>query len=176
MRLLGTTRGPLGRDLYLRGRGPLDTFRLIVGIIQKYRTDQRLGRLAMRIMRDVPEKNPLAEVRALFNWLRKWKYVKDPHRRELLHTPPRILKHLKLYRTVRDCDDFTILGASLALQLGYRVQLRMVGPEKQFTHISFAVQVPLPSGRPRWVALDATNKTRPLGWEPEHRVRKVFTF
>ncbi len=75
MQILGTTEGRYGRDIYVRGRGAVETLRIIVAIINHYRTSQWLGRLALRIVRDVPEKNPLAEARAIFEWLRKWKYV-----------------------------------------------------------------------------------------------------
>ena len=94
MRWFGTTNSPLGQDFHLLGAGPEDTFRAIIAIIQRYRTNTGLGRLALRIIREVPEKDSWGEARAVFEWLRKWKYVKDPHGRELLHTPPRLVKQL----------------------------------------------------------------------------------
>ncbi len=86
----------------------------------------------------------------------------------------------ELNRTIRDCDDFAILGASLLLQLGHQVQLRMVGPTlKGFTHIYFADRLPRQVGRKRtvgWVPMDATNKVEPMGWEPPHVLSKTYTF
>lgn len=178
MQLLGVTKGSLGKDFHVRARGTSDTFRLIIAIVNRYRTSTALGRLALGIVRRVPEKDAFGEAKAVFDWLRRWKYVKDPHKRELLHTPPRILKQIKRYRTVRDCDDFSILGVSLLLQLGHRVQLRMIGPTpRDFTHIYFADWLPMPpDSRPRWVAMDATMKTKPMGWESPHAIMRTHTF
>lgn len=176
------------KDIYFSGGGTANTFELIKAIIHLYRPSQILRALALGIIRDVPEKDAWAETQALFEWCRQWKYVKDPHNVELVHTPPRILNNIARFGTISDCDDFTVLLVSLLLQIGHRPQLRMVGPfpkgfrlkgklHDDFSHIYLADLLPLPNGKQIWVPLDPINKTQPMGWETPNKARmETFTF
>lgn len=191
-------------DFAFKGGSTHNTWDAIQAVIKIYQSSPILRQLALDIIKDVPEKDAWAEARAMFEWVRQWKYVKDPTAVELIHTPPRILNNIVRFRTISDCDDFTILLASLLLQIGHRVQLRMIGPypkghkvrvrgkdgkmhevvRDDFTHIYLADQLPGPAIKTRhgeirppvWVPLDAINKQQPMGWEAPHRRMETFTF
>lgn len=60
-----------------------------------------------------------------------------------------------------DCDEFTIAFAALLKALGYDVKARVISVDgKYWAHIYPMVRL----GR-RWLALDATENGKPMGWE-----------
>jgi hypothetical protein len=95
-----------------------------------------------------PSYNHRAEVAALFSFVRRnFHYVKDPTLVELIHTPEKLLE-------VRsgDCDDFTVIIASLLGAVGYETRVAIAGPGPGIWSHTFP-EVWLDG---RWVALDAT--------------------
>lgn len=102
--------------------------------------------LATRIAHDVPGKDYLAEVRALYIWVREHvRYRKDPVGIEWLQTPERTIAE-----RAGDCDDIATLIAALAGALGHEFRFRTVGPTNvRQSHITAEVLV-----RGQWVTLD----------------------
>ena len=62
-----------------------------------------------------------------------------------------------------DCDDQVILGASLLINMNFKVVLTVTGEEQDFSHIYLKVGLPK-RGAKKWVSFDAS-VDRPLGWD-----------
>lgn len=79
--------------------------------------------LATRIVHDVPSKQYVAEVAALYRWVRdNIRYRKDPVRVEWVQSPARTVRE-----QAGDCDDISTLLASLIESLGHETRFGTVG-------------------------------------------------
>lgn len=109
-----------------------------------------------------PEKDWPAEARALFDWTRaNVRYVRDPRYRDWFSAPDRTLA-----TRGGDCDDLgTVLGVLLT-SLSFPVRLRVIQTDRSrdYDHIYLVADVSGDSGRPNWIALDAS-VAQPAGWE-----------
>ena len=106
----------------------------------------------------VPEKDSLAEIRAVFSEVRtRVRYTWDPVTYDAFQTPQRTLE-----LAAGDCDDMVSLLGAMLMSIGYTVRSRVVWTKgfSTWNHIYLLVQ--LPSGE--WMALDAT-VDQPAGWE-----------
>lgn len=74
-------------------------------------------------------------------------YVRDPHFVEQLQTP-----QATLAIRAGDCDDMTILGASMLMSVGIPVRIHVVGRQNAFTHIFFMFRDQFGT----WIPFDAT--------------------
>ena len=118
-----------------------------------------------------PEKDPLAEITAMFFEVKKRvRYTWDPLDYDAFQTPAKTLN-------IRngDCDDmWSLLGAMLR-SIGYKVRSRIVRTSGNATwnHIYGLVQLP---GTQQWMPLDLT-VNQPPGWEvPKQYVQETKDF
>lgn len=151
--------------------GTLKTVNFITNLVKEGAKDFWVRQKAIDIFFEngIAPKDYWGEIDALFNWVRNnIRYTRDIHRVELLHTARRMLQ-----LRAGDCDDMTILLASMLKATGHPVRLVLVGfnprRKKLFTHIYLEV---LNSGQ--WIPLDAT-MNRPIGWAPPADHKKIFT-
>ena len=126
---------------------------------------------ASQLVKDIPERDDFKEVNAIFKYVQHYaRYTKDPYRVELLHSPEISLRLIREdgYAAL-DCDDYTILGLSLAKALGYQVALKVVStqPSRKFHHVYGLVNT-----QDRWYPFDAIRRTVPLGWESPNITRQ----
>lgn len=137
-------------------------------LITKHKTDPRVRQIAVQAVSRkcgdawcTPEKNHLAELRAVFNYTRRnMRYVRDAHNVDTFQSVSRSFEF-----GGGDCDDFTIAIGTLLMSIGYPVLLiviRTVG-SPDWNHIYPKAGVP-PRAPVRWVALDGS-VNRPAGWE-----------
>lgn len=106
----------------------------------------------------VPEKDSLAEIRAVFAEVRsRVRYTWDPVDYDAFQTPGKTLELAN-----GDCDDMVSLLGAMLRSIGYKVRSRVVWTKgfSTWNHIYLLVQ--LPTGE--WMALDAT-VDKPAGWE-----------
>jgi hypothetical protein len=119
---------------------------------------------AAQIVGNAPERDQYAEAKAIFDFTQHYNtYRHDPDRIELLHDPRVTLALIREDgAAANDCDDYTILAASMLKTIGYRVKLRAVAlkPSTQFSHVYLLVNV-----YGRWVPFDAIRKDVKFGWE-----------
>lgn len=151
-------------------RGTLVTARIIARLIRDGSKDFYVRQRAIQIFRHAraPAKDRVAEVRALFDWVRcNVRYTRDIFRVELLHTARRMLE-LK----AGDCDDMTILLGSMLRSTGHPVRLVLVGFRPSRPHLYSHIYPEVLVGS-RWLALDATMQ-RPIGWAPPALWRRNF--
>lgn len=142
------------------------TLRLMVNLVRAYKTDPAIVRFSRRVLLEcgVPEKNPMAEVTCLQHWVRdNVRYVRDVREVETLSTPVEILKERS-----GDCDDKSLLLATLLEAVGYKTRFGAIGVRGGgYSHVmTFVVLgrgagVPLetivPYVEPGWFPPDATS-------------------
>jgi transglutaminase-like putative cysteine protease len=127
-------------------------------LINAYKTDVELRSTAANLVFLTPEKNDLAEVEALFNFVRdNIRYLKDVHAVETLTTPDRTLQ-----LGYGDCDDQVVLLGSLLESIGYptKIVLTGYGDPGIFEHVYLQTLI-----QNQWVDMDPTEQI-PLGFAP----------
>lgn len=103
--------------------GVFDTAAAMRQIINAFKTDLEIRTTAANVVFLTPEKDDLAEVEAVFNWVRDHiRYLKDINQVETLTTPDRTLMF-----GYGDCDDQVVLLASMLESIGYPTRLVISG-------------------------------------------------
>lgn len=129
-----------------------------------------------------PPKNYLGQVKAIFDdFVRRWRYVRDPYGRELVTRSPRQVFELVmggrsaspgagLGRGVGDCDDAAIaIGGQLAA-IGFPVRIATIAPQgippgRTMSHVFVQTQVPGLG----WISVDpVVYPKHGLGYTPPH--------
>jgi transglutaminase-like putative cysteine protease len=165
----------------------------VIEMINKGKQDPRVRAVAVKIVSRlcgdkhcIKERDYYGEVKAIFDWVRKYiRYVHDINGIDTFQHPARTLEF-----GGGDCDDYTILLASLYQSIGYPVRIRVVAavrPEVyknmtpsqkskvDYNHIYLLVGIPphkLPDSQKDWIPVDAS-VNKPFGWEvPKQFVAK----
>ncbi|MCM8804730.1 MAG: transglutaminase-like domain-containing protein [Candidatus Omnitrophica bacterium] len=155
-----------------------ETLKIIVQLTNEQKKDLFIREYAENIVRYVPEKNFYKEIEVIFNFVKNhMRYTRDIYRIETIKTPLHHLKKIKL-RTISfgDCDDHSILVATLLSSIGYKTRYAVIktkynNPMLTFNHIYVEVLEPLSK---IWISLDATAKDKQMNWKPEHIVIKYY--
>jgi hypothetical protein len=148
--------------------GDLDSrMDFLIDEIWKGIQDPKIQQLASRILEeyDVPARDWEGESRAVFEWVRSnIRYTRDPEGLELFRKPLRTIQ-----LGIADCDDMSILIASLLGTIGHTLLLRVIGVTSNEPEHIYPVDL-LPPGNPDYaMALDAT-RPEAMGWEvPEEQ-------
>lgn len=106
------------------------TLRLMVEIVRQYKTDPNLVEFSAHLLKlcGVRPKDWSGEVRCLHNWVRdNIRYVRDVRDCETLRTPPEILRIQS-----GDCDDKSILLATMLEAVGYKTKFAAIGVRGEF--------------------------------------------
>ena len=138
--------------------GVRDTLKLMSKIVKQYKKAPEVRELALSIVSNVPEKNWVNEAKAILRFAQqKIRYVKDIRGVETLHTPIQILRLGQ-----GDCDDKSILIASLMESLGHPTRFMAVGKiAGHFCHVYVETRI----GN-KWVAMEGTENWS-LGRSPK---------
>lgn len=132
---------------------------------------------AEEILAPVTERDETGEVTAIFDFVQNaLHYVDDPTDIELLKNPLLIDRSVASSGTfMGDCDDASGYLAALLKSVGYQVQLVIVTPVNApgFDYRHIFVRVWLPKAG-QWMALDATAKAYPMGWEVPNKKEKAY--
>lgn len=145
--------------------GTRATLRLMAGLVRRYRTDQRVRDLALRIVAGIPGKAYPIELDFLRRWVQaNIRYTRDVNSVETLQTPTATLDIKQ-----GDCDDQATLLGALAESIGFNVRFVAMGrAAARFEHVFMEAEVP---GR-GWVAAETTENV-PLGWRPQWHYEMV---
>lgn len=142
--------------------GIAQTLNYMVGIVKEYRKNPQIRALAESIIQGVPEKDSVAEIRAIFEWVRdNIRYTQDVRDVETLKTPD-----ATVYSANGDCDDKSTLVATLLESVGYKTRFVAVGMNTPGVFEHVYAQVKLGT---RWISMDTTENVV-LGWEPKNPV------
>jgi len=120
-----------------------------------------------------PEKNNMAEAKALFNAVRaNVRYTSDIAGVDSYQKPSHTLK----FRT-GDCDDYSTLACAAAATLGLPCRFKVIRTKGASDWNHIYAQIGFPRQRPsRWVSFDAS-VNMPFGWEaPESMVDAFRVF
>jgi transglutaminase-like putative cysteine protease len=109
----------------------------------------------------VPEKDNLAEAKALFEAIRKGvRYTSDIAGIDSYQKAPLTLK----LRT-GDCDDYSILTCAAAASLGLPCRFKVIRTKDSDSWNHIYAQIGFPRRNPvKWISLDAS-VSMPFGWE-----------
>jgi transglutaminase-like putative cysteine protease len=147
-----------------------DRIQMIANLIEEGSKSPFIRELALKIVKDVPEKAWLQEAKAIFEWVKEnIKYRRDVFCKDSYHTAERIVE-----LGSGDCDDMVILMNSLLCSIGFRTGARIISsrPDRGFHHIYSLVEIPGDG----WYALDATDKSHAFGEEPVWVKKRDFVF
>jgi hypothetical protein len=157
--------------------------RKIRSLIDKGMRSQGIVRAARAITADCDARDDLAELEAIYDAVkngtdavpglkRGLRYVSDPRNVDWYQGADRTLKECAAGSCAGDCDEHTVLVASLAGALGFKVGARAWGPKpgtKEYVHVYAVVCVPKRgpwrSERDNVRGLDTT-VDQYVGWQP----------
>lgn len=133
------------------------TLKVMRRMVLAARVDPAVRQVAQQLTNALPPKAYGKEVTALFNFVRdRIRYVQDVRDVETLQTPQRTL----IIKS-GDCDDKSMLIATLLESIGHKTLFKAVGVRGQsLSHVY--VQTMLGN---KWISLDCTMRY-PAGWEP----------
>ena len=110
---------------------------------------------AKQIVSLCSEKNTLCHAQSILEWVKDHtSFIRDPSGVELLHTPKYQLQAIERsgYLSI-DCDDFSVLSASLGKAVGMRAKFVILGfleNNAPFTHVYSVLEL----GGKKWFPLD----------------------
>lgn len=140
--------------------GIRETLKLMRELVRTGKREPSMRRLALSLVRNVPEKDFVGELEACFVFVqKKIRYTLDINAIETLQAP-QVTTRFK----AGDCDDKTILLATLLEILGHPCYLcagAFDAPEA-YGHVFL---LSTPAGEGDLIALDAT-EPYPMGWGP----------
>lgn len=112
----------------------------------------------------LPQKAWIAEIKALHSFVRdKIRYLKDINGVETVHTADAVLT-----LGAGDCDDKSVLLASMLESIGHQTRFVAVGFQPgRFSHVFVQTKV----GN-KWLSLETTEPVKP-GWEPAKIVSRL---
>lgn len=103
--------------------GIMATLSVMRQLVRRYRSDPQLRAVALNLLALTPEKNALAEVTTLFEFVRdRIRYTGDVLDTETLATPDKTLA-----LRAGDCDDKSVLLATLLESVGYVTRFVVAG-------------------------------------------------
>ena len=167
-------------------KGNLDTVEVMKKMARDYSRHPLVKRLATNILhhQKIPSHHYLQEARAIGTFVQKHiRYVKDPVGTESLQAPDMMIRMMQdAGYAMGDCDDMSLLIASLLMSIGIRPKFRTVrynsksGP---FNHIYVVVYEnniadTMMPGQVQRLVLDAIIKDRPIGFEINHASGQEF--
>lgn len=137
--------------------GTWNTLRIMRECINHSRMNPVIIQAASSIIFLTPEKHRLNEVTTIFEYVRDHiRYVQDVVGVETLCDPA-----MTMQRKIGDCDDQTMLVASLLESVGYPTRLVVAGYHgAEFEHVYCQVFV-----EEQWLNCDATER-EPIGYAP----------
>ena len=138
-------------------RGIAATLSAMSSLVKAYKVNALVRRTATDIVHSWPEKDYPGEVQALQTWVRdNIRYTQDVNGVETLQTPDVLLDSRS-----GDCDDKSILLASLLESIGHPTRFVALGYEPGvFVHVLVEVQV-----YNVWLPLETTEPVE-AGWYP----------
>lgn len=151
--------------------GNIATVKMMIKVARERSGSNIVRQLAIKILNDAQtaSHNHLDEAVAIGKWVRdNMAYMKDPDGIELLQDPLLMIEKAEKGEARGDCDDMSLLIATLLLAVGVRPYFRCVRwKEKKgnFNHIYVMVYEKNYKQTPHWIALDAIIKDKPIGTE-----------
>lgn len=137
--------------------GVRTTLALMSSLVRRSKKSWPLRELAQRLVRDLDQKDYLAEVKRLHAYVRdEIRYLKDVRGVETVHTPEKVLELGQ-----GDCDDKSTLLATLLETIGHPTRFVAVGFRPgHYQHVYVETKI-----GEKWLPLETTEPV-PMGWRP----------
>lgn len=152
----------------------LNTVQFMRRVAHARKADPKVRALALWVLNQarVLSHDYLGEARALGDFVKqKIRYVKDCHGVEQIHDPLLMIRQIGEMRAAADCDDQSLLLATLLLSIGHQPYFRIVrytGKDGPYNHIYVVDYVQVKGkGKKRFV-MDPIVKDHPTGFEVKH--------
>ena len=145
--------------------GTRKTLSIMRQLVRAGKKSLAVRQLAVSLTKGLTQKDWAAEVSAAHAFVRdRIRYTKDINGVETLHTPEMVLQNAQ-----GDCDDKSILLASLLESLGHKTRLVAVGFRKNsYSHVYPEVLL----GND-WISLETTEPVN-IGWKPKNIVTSLI--
>lgn len=147
--------------------GVRETVKIMCSLVKQFRKDARIREIARSLVYDLPPKAFRLEAERIFDFVRSSiRYLQDTHDVELIHDPITLLEVGQ-----GDCDDMSVLAASLLESIGHPIRFVVTGytAPDVFEHVYVETLIGT-----RWIALECTEDV-PFGWAmPGAVARMVF--
>lgn len=134
-----------------------------------------LRKLALNILQEsqVASHHFVDEAKAIGAYVKnRVRYVRDPENIEYLTDPVDMVKNIQNGTAQGDCDDMSLLVATLLLTIGHQPFFRAVRYEQplgNYNHIYVVVYEKNPYGKKERVVLDCILKDKLIGSEVSHQ-------
>ena len=138
--------------------GTRATLRVMSELVRMGRTALPVRIKAMELVRDLPQKAYLDEIRTVHKFVRDHiRYLKDVRAVETVTTAEKILELGQ-----GDCDDKSVLTAALLESIGHPTRLVAVGCRaNDYAHVLVETRV----GANKWIPVETTEPVD-VGWYP----------
>lgn len=152
----------------------LETVEIMKRVARARATHPQIRELALAILKhaNVPSQNYIQEAMAIGKYVqKKVRYVRDIEGVEQLHDPVTMIDQLRRGFAMGDCDDMSLLIATLLLSIGHQPYFRIVrygknaGPYHHIYVVVYEKDWRQPKKR---IVLDAILKRSPMGTEVPH--------
>lgn len=157
--------------------GNLQTVEVMRRLVAERAGDPLVRKLALEILLyyNVPSNHYLDESKAIGKYiLENMRYVRDPVGYEQLQDPVKMINEMRRGKAQGDCDDMSLLIASLLASIGHEPFFRIVrygaggGAYNHIYVVDYEKNGDRTRGKTR-IVLDAIIKDRPIGFEIRHR-------
>lgn len=161
-------------------KGNLETINLMIKAARACAADPYIRMYAIGILNQykTDSQNYIDEALAIGDYVKKHvRYVRDPDGIELLTDPKTMIDMLNRGIARGDCDDMSLLIATLLLSIGHSPFYRAVRYDDSYGHFNhiYVVCYEKNLGKPRTrIALDAIIKQKPIGFEVPHKSGQEF--
>lgn len=145
--------------------GVQQTLRVMRQLVNRCKTNVKIRQAATNTIFLTPEKDEYSEAEAIFNFVRdRIRYVKDVNDIETLSTPM-----MTLEGRLGDCDDQTVLLASMLESVGYPTRFIVEGytTPGEYEHVYMQALV-----FGQFISMDPTEQ-KYMGWSPPDPVSQL---
>ena len=147
--------------------GVLQTLKLMSAITKQAKKNIEIREKAAQLSNGFLQKDWLSEIKKLHAFVRdEIRYIKDIRGVETIHTPEKILE-----QRYGDCDDKSILLASLLESIGHPTRFVAIGlsPGK-YSHVYPETKI-----GDKWIPLETTEPVD-IGWRPRNIVTRLVVY
>lgn len=139
-------------------QGTRQTLNIMARVARNGKKTPVVRHVANILTRELQQKDWKGEIEALHSFVRdRIRYVKDINGVETIHTPDNILKYKQ-----GDCDDKSVLLASLLESIGHKTRFVAVGfAPNRYSHVYPEVLY-----KGEWIPLETTEPVN-IGWKPK---------
>jgi transglutaminase-like putative cysteine protease len=185
--LEATSKGPKRKlTQFSRSSMSIDQrMEILQGVVEKSVKDPAMRKLALQITRHCPARDGTCEAKAIGDWVKKnIRYTGDVGPIKLAHNGQ--VEGVDVFQTAArtvefgggDCDDHTILNATLAAHNGLTSNMRITSPtrdpkEEDYSHIYDMIGLPKNDPR-KYYAVDTTLPNYRFGYEVPYGKSKDY--